>query len=54
MGESSRARVAAALNGADVFFGSLLFDFDQVLSMLKYLSVAVGKFPDFHQPRCLP
>ena len=27
---SQRAQVEAALDGADVFFGSLLFDYDQV------------------------
>ena len=27
---SQRPRVEAALDGADVFFGSLLFDYDQV------------------------
>lgn len=29
-----RAEMEAALQGADVFFGSLLFDYDQVLNPL--------------------
>ncbi|PSC71131.1 protoporphyrin IX magnesium chelatase [Micractinium conductrix] len=36
-----RGEVEAALEGADVFFGSLLFDFDQV----EWLKERVGKIP---------
>ena len=39
--ESRREEVAAALDGAEVFFGSLLFDFDQV----EWLRDAVEKIP---------
>ena len=39
--ESKREDVAAALEGADVFFGSLLFDFDQV----EWLRRAIEKIP---------
>ena len=39
--ESKREEVASALAGADVFFGSLLFDFDQV----AWLKEAVAKIP---------
>ena len=39
--EANREAVAAALEGADVFFGSLLFDFDQV----EWLQEAVAKIP---------
>jgi magnesium chelatase subunit H len=39
--ESRREDVAAALDGAEVFFGSLLFDFDQV----EWLKRAVEKIP---------
>ena len=39
--ESRREEVAAALDGAEVFFGSLLFDFDQV----EWLCDAVEKIP---------
>jgi magnesium chelatase subunit H len=33
---SQRPRVEAALAGADVFFGSLLFDYDQVKERGKH------------------
>ena len=39
--ESDKEAVQAALDGADVFFGSLLFDFDQV----EWLREAVDKIP---------
>ena len=39
--EANRDAVAAALDGAEVFFGSLLFDFDQV----EWLRDAVAKIP---------
>ena len=39
--EANRKEVAAALDGAEVFFGSLLFDFDQV----EWLRDAVSKIP---------
>ena len=39
--DSDREAVEAALDGADVFFGSLLFDFDQV----EWLREAVDKIP---------
>jgi magnesium chelatase subunit H len=39
--DANREEVAAALEGADVFFGSLLFDFDQV----EWLQAAVAKIP---------
>ena len=39
--EANRDEVAAALDGAEVFFGSLLFDFDQV----EWLRDAVRKIP---------
>jgi hypothetical protein len=32
-----RAEVEAALNGADVFFASLLFDFDQVRTQPQFI-----------------
>jgi len=31
-----RAEMEAALQGADMFFGSLLFDYDQVLKSLSF------------------
>jgi magnesium chelatase subunit H len=39
--ENNREEVAAALEGAEVFFGSLLFDFDQV----EWLQAAVARIP---------
>ena len=36
-----REKVQAALDTADVFFGSLLFDFDQV----EWLKTAISKIP---------
>ena len=38
---TKRAEIEAALDGADVFFGSLLFDFDQV----EWLKERVAKVP---------
>ena len=32
----NRAEMEAALQGADMFFGSLLFDYDQVLNPLSF------------------
>lgn len=32
---SRKADITAALDGADVFFGSLLFDYDQVCNVLQ-------------------
>ena len=37
--DSQKARIEAALDEADVFFGSLLFDYDQA-------GLAVSVFPD--------
>jgi len=39
--QPKRAQIEAALAGADVFFGSLLFDFDQV----EWLKSRVEKIP---------
>ena len=39
--EPKRAQIEAALDDADVFFGSLLFDYDQV----EWLKAKVGKIP---------
>ncbi len=39
--QPKRAQIEAALDGADVFFGSLLFDYDQV----EWLKSRVEKIP---------